>query len=184
MKRLGFYYNMNTCVACGACQIACKNLHNLKVGEFFRRVEMLPQGPYSGSCNHCQEAACVKACPTGAMHKAEDGTTLHDDGKCIGCGACMWNCPYGEISFSKSKGVTQKCDSCYSRRQQGQEPACVDACPTKSIKFVELEETMASLPFLPDPSITEPSLCVKPSKLLLKLASSDAQDDKEVDLNE
>ena len=164
MGKLGFYYNMNTCVACGACQLACKDAHKLKAGEFFRRLEMMEEGPFSCACNHCQEAACVKACPTGAVYKAEDGTTLHDDGKCIGCGACMWNCPYGEISFSKTKGVTQKCDGCFERRQQGLEPICVDSCPTKSIKFMELEETMADLPFLPDSSKTLPCLLVKPSK--------------------
>ena len=95
MKKLGFYYNMNTCVACGACQLACKDAHKLKAGEFFRRVDMMKEGPYSGTCNHCEDAACVNACPTGAMYKAEDGTTRHDDGKCIGCGACAATCKNG-----------------------------------------------------------------------------------------
>lgn len=166
MNKLGFYYNMNTCVGCGACQLACKNTHNLKAGEFFRRVEMLPQGPFSGSCNHCEEAACVAACPTGAMYKAEDGTTQHDDGKCIGCGACIWNCPYGAVSFSKTKGVSQKCDSCADRRAKGLEPACVSACPTNSLSFKELDKREADLPFLPDYEKTLPCLKVKPSKRL------------------
>ena len=117
MKKTGFQYNMNTCLACGSCQLACKNVHELKTGEFYRRVDIIDGFPYSGSCNHCSEAACVRACPTGAMYKAEDGTTRHDDGKCIGCGSCMWNCPYGAVSFSKTKGVTQKCDSCFERRE-------------------------------------------------------------------
>ena len=92
---------------------------------------------------------------------------------CIGCGACMWNCPYGEISFSKTKGVTQKCDSCCERREQGLDPICVDACPTKSIKFMELEETMADLPFLPDSSKTKPCLFVKPSKRAKEVMAND-----------
>ena len=54
MEKLGFYYNMNTCVACGACQVACKDIHDLKAGEFFRRVAVLREGPYSGACNHCE----------------------------------------------------------------------------------------------------------------------------------
>lgn len=164
MGKLGFYYNMNTCVACGACQLACKNIHKLKSGEFYRRIDVLKGGPYSGSCNHCEQAACVRVCPTGAMYKAEDGTTQHDDGKCIGCGACMWNCPYGSVSFSKTKGVSQKCDSCIDRRQQGLEPACVNACPTNSIKFGELESRCADFPFLPSSLKTLPSLQIKPSK--------------------
>ncbi len=163
MQKLGFYYNMNTCVACGACQVACKDAHNLRAGEFFRRVTVLPQGPFSGSCNHCEDASCIKVCPTGAMYKDDDGTTQHDDGKCIGCGACMWNCPYGAISFSKSKGVTQKCNTCKERRSLGLEPACVTACPTLSIEFGPIDEPMADLSFLPDPNKTKPCLCINPS---------------------
>lgn len=173
MNKLGFYYNMNTCAACGACQLACKDLNNLKPGEFYRRVTVLEDGPYSGSCNHCEEAACVKACPTGAMYKTEDGTTQHHDGLCIGCGACMWNCPYGAISFSKTKGVTQKCDSCIERRQQSLEPACVKACPTKSIKFIELDQTNADMDFLPDSKKTLPSLQIKPSKRAMEGKSNE-----------
>lgn len=163
MERIGFSYNMDTCVSCGACQMACKGAHGLKTEEFFRRVQMTVYGPYSGACNHCAEAACVASCPTGAMYKAEDGTTQHDDGKCIGCGTCMWNCPYGAISFSRTRGVTQKCDACAVRRAEGLEPACVNACPTKSIRFGVLEETKADLAFLPDPKLTDPNLFVKPS---------------------
>ena len=164
MKKTGFQYNMNTCLACGSCQLACKNVHELKTGEFYRRVDIIDGFPYSGSCNHCSEAACVRACPTGAMYKAEDGTTRHDDGKCIGCGSCMWNCPYGAVSFSKTKGVTQKCDSCFERRENGLNPACVDACPTCSLSFTCLEETMDDVPFLPASSKTKPSLNILPSR--------------------
>lgn len=164
MSKLGFYYNMDTCAACGTCQVACKTAHGLKPQEVFRRIEVLAVGPFSGTCNHCEDAACVKACPTGAMYKNEEGLTLHDDGKCIGCGNCMWNCPYGSISFSKTKGVTQKCDACMERREKGLAPACVNACPTSSIRFGEVEEASASLDFLPAPSVTKPSLCVNPSR--------------------
>ena len=50
---------------------------------------------------------------------------------------------------------------------------CVDACPTKSIKFMELEETMADLPFLPDSSKTKPCLFVKPSKRAKEVMAND-----------
>lgn len=163
MNKLGFSYNMNTCLACGSCQVACKEAHGLKPEEFFRRVLLLMEGPYSGSCNHCEDPACVKACPTGAMYKAEDGTTQHDDGRCIGCGACMWNCPYGSVSFSKTKGVAQKCDACTQRRSSGLEPYCVAACPTASLKFGPIDKACAEMSFLPDPSLTCPSLNIIPS---------------------
>ena len=70
MKKEGFFFNMNTCIACGACQVACKDHNNLQPGEFFRRFETMrfegKDGPvyahYSGSCNHCEDPVCVEAC--------------------------------------------------------------------------------------------------------------------------
>ena len=176
MGRLGFYLNMNTCLGCGACQVACKDLHGLQPGEFFRRVETISveaggkkiYAHYSGACNHCEDANCVKACPTGAMHKAADGTVVHDDNLCMGCGSCMWNCPNGAVSFSLTKGVAQKCDACAELRERGYEPACCGACPTRSLKFGDIEELQKEYGvsaedrgFLPIADITDPNLIVK-----------------------
>lgn len=135
-----FYHNLDTCVGCCACQTACKDRNGLCTGDFFRRVAQvrLPNGKlrfYSGSCNHCERPACIAACPNRAFYKAPDGTVLHDDGKCIGCGKCVWSCPYGEVTLSRERGVAQKCDGCYDRRQRGQAPACVAACINRSLQF-------------------------------------------------
>ena len=114
------------------------------------------------------EPRCTAACPTGAMHKLADGAVVHDDGLCIGCGTCLWNCPYGSISFSKRNGVSQKCDTCIDRRSRGLNPLCVDACPTKSIDFGEWDELVAKYgagdsleEILPDAEMTHPSLIVR-----------------------
>ena len=177
MERLGFYYDMTTCIGCSACQVACKDVNKLRSGEFYRRVETISMDVsdneehyhYSGACNHCAEPACVKVCPVGSMYVAEDGTVRHDDGKCIGCGACVWNCPYGAVSFSKTKGVSQKCESCYERREKGLAPACVAACITHSLKFGKLDEvgeesSVQTLPFLPSPEQTKPSIKISVPK--------------------
>lgn len=167
--RKRFFYNMKTCIGCGSCQVACKDSHRLLPGEYFRRsgMRMLTtrEGPkmmpYSLSCNHCDRPACVAVCPTGAMYQQEDGIVLHNDAPCIGCGRCFWACPYGEISFSKTRGVAQKCDSCIALREKGMSPACVAACPTTSLRFGELPEDVGEplcLPDLPKPDITGPSL--------------------------
>ena len=54
-------------------------------------------------CNHCANAPCVRGCPTRAMHKLDNGITMHDPDKCIGCKYCEFNCPYGVIYFNWEK---------------------------------------------------------------------------------
>ena len=176
-QRKRFFYNMNTCIGCGACQVACKDSHGLQPGEYFRRAGLqtvkTPGGerqvPFSLSCNHCERPACTAVCPTGAMYQQDDGLVLHDDNLCIGCGRCYWACPYGEVSFSRTRGVTQKCDTCPDLRREGRPPACVAACPTGSLRFGELPENEGvrpDLPFLPDCSITGPSLRIRKAEAL------------------
>ncbi len=168
MEKVGFLYNSTVCIACGACQLACQGAHGLGSGEYFRRVVLRPVGggketAFSGGCNHCAHPACVAACPTGAMYRDEEkGVVLHDDGRCIGCGCCVWNCPYGAVSLSATAGVAQKCDSCVDRRSQGLEPFCVAACPMGALRWrdpppKEPGWKQLSAPFLPEPGRTDPS---------------------------
>lgn len=147
MKKIRIRYNQERCIGCGACQVACKEQNGLMEKEFIRRVVLASkstqnkevQYPYSYSCNHCSRPTCVSVCPTGAMHKGEDGTILHDDALCIACGRCFWACPFGEVSFSRKSGLTQKCDNCLSLRERGREPKCVSFCPTGSLELEEIE---------------------------------------------
>ena len=86
----------------------------------------------------------------------------------MGCGSCMWNCPNGAVSFSLTKGVAQKCDACAELRERGYEPACCGACPTRSLKFGDIDELQKEFGvsakdrgFLPIADITDPNLIVK-----------------------
>lgn len=168
-----FIHNMDTCVGCSACQVACKDHNNLQPGEFFRRVAevALPGNGKAAfcsvACNHCEQPACIEACPNGAFYKAPDGTVLHDDGRCIGCGKCRWACPYGAISLSKEKGTAQKCDGCYDRRLAGLEPACVAACINRSLQWGNGEGTCTlCLPgMLPPPEQTGPRARIRCTQL-------------------
>ncbi|MFC1872968.1 4Fe-4S dicluster domain-containing protein [Chloroflexota bacterium] len=87
--------------------IACKVDHALPPGISWGRVLMKEQGKYPAVslqmvpvlCNQCNDAACVKVCPTGATRQREDGIVTIDADKCIGCRYCMMACPYGARSF-------------------------------------------------------------------------------------
>jgi molybdopterin-containing oxidoreductase family iron-sulfur binding subunit len=114
-------------------------------------------------CNHCKEAPCMKACPTGAIHKRKDGIVLVNQEKCCGSRACVAACPYGALSFvekisgefgaeltpleqalyskSHQAGTVQKCTFCAHRIDQGSyEPACVQTCPTHCRIFGDLDD--------------------------------------------
>ncbi len=177
MATYGFIFDQTRCIGCNACQMACKDGHDLELGLFFRRAETFEIADekgnmqtvhYSGACNHCSAALCAANCPTGAMHKQSDGTIAPDPEMCIGCGTCTWVCPYGAPKLSRVTGRSMKCDACFDRRQEGKQPLCVEACITHCLKFVDLDtlteeeksKYTSALPFLPDPKLTKPNLLV------------------------
>jgi carbon-monoxide dehydrogenase iron sulfur subunit len=65
---------------------------------------------------------------------------LLDQDRCIGCKFCMLVCPFGVIALSRDGKAMIKCDLCVERTEAGELPACVAACPTGALKFVELDE--------------------------------------------
>ena len=111
MPRYAMVIDLQRCVGCGACSIACRNENNVPDGIYWSNkltetVGTFPNVRYHyipTLCNHCQYAPCVRGCPTRAMHKLENGITMHDPDKCIGCKYCEFNCPYGVIYFNWGK---------------------------------------------------------------------------------
>lgn len=178
MAPKGFYFNMINCIGCRTCQMACKDKNDLDVGVIFRRVRNFELGAYpkpesynySGSCNHCANAKCVKGCPTGAMHYGDDGTVQHNEGLCIGCQYCVWNCPYSVPQYMENQNIVGKCDACKILRDAGENPACVDSCVMRCLHFGDLDELkkqfgpdlVNEIAILPSANITKPSLLIKP----------------------
>jgi anaerobic dimethyl sulfoxide reductase subunit B (iron-sulfur subunit) len=180
--QLAFYLDTTACSGCKACQVACKDKHDLEVGRLWRRVATVEGGEWirqgaawtttafaysvSLSCMHCEQPACVDACPTRAMHKREDGTVAIAGDRCIGCRYCEWVCPYGAPRYDGRAGRMTKCDFCQDERQAGRPPACVAACPLRALDFGDLRElearhgTTRDIYPLPDPAMTKPSVVV------------------------
>lgn len=184
MGKLGFCFDMYRCIGCKTCQVACKERNKLPPGVFFRRAETCEvvaekrkiRFNYSGACNHCAAPACVSACPTGAMDISADSTVLHDDTLCIGCGRCVYACPYGAPTISEITGYAQKCDSCAPLRAAGKGPACVEACPTRALRFGEIEALNAGCDaggedviFLPCAAKTRPAVAIRRAPAGLRL---------------
>jgi formate dehydrogenase iron-sulfur subunit len=97
----------------------------------------------SDVCKHCTEAGCLDVCPTGALFRTKFGTVVVQEDICNGCGYCVPACPFGVIDKREDDGRVWKCTLCYDRLRGDMEPACAQACPTKSIQFGPLDELRA-----------------------------------------
>jgi carbon-monoxide dehydrogenase iron sulfur subunit len=134
------------CLACKGCEIACAVEHSktksiigaLKEDSPPRKrrdVQGSKETIMSIACQHCKTAACVVACMAGAMYKDEEGNTVHDEDKCVGCGMCIMVCPFGVIT--RDKNIVLKCDLCPDMTDNY---ACVKACPTGALFAGTAEE--------------------------------------------
>ncbi len=185
---LGFRIDASACIGCRTCVIACKSKNGLPPGRHFRRVVeysgggwipdpedptlMAPSGIFayclSVSCMHCEEPACLRACPTGALRQRDDGVVVIESSRCAGCRYCEWACPYGALSYDPSSGRMAKCDLCIDLVDGGEEPWCVTACVTRALEvgpIHELRERYGSLDALaplPPGERTRPRLVITP----------------------
>ncbi|PWE33843.1 (Fe-S)-binding protein [Maritimibacter sp. 55A14] len=139
-RALGLVIDLDTCVGCHACVVACKGWNTEQYGaplsdmdaygaapegSFLNRIHTFEVTPDAGpvavvhfpkSCLHCTDAPCVTVCPTGASYKrVEDGIVLVNESDCIGCGLCAWACPYGAREMDAAEGVMKKCTLCVDR---------------------------------------------------------------------
>ena len=160
MTRFGFVINTGRCIGCHSCAVVCKQENNVGLGTFYNKVLTVgPSGTYPDlemyylpvACQHCENPACLRVCPTGATYKDEAGRVEIAYDKCIGCRTCMAACPYNARVFNwneprrdpdfnygdkdvpvRTKGVVEKCTMCKERTDRGDEPMCVVCCPTKA----------------------------------------------------
>ena len=153
MTQYAIVTDLNRCVGCLACAVACKVANNVPIGSFWNKVLRIGPNPSTeGSdfpnvdmyflpiqCQHCENPACVAVCPTGASHKLEDGTMQVDKEKCIGCQFCAMSCPYGVRYLNEEERVVEKCTLCEQKTAQGELPMCVDTCVGLARWFGDME---------------------------------------------
>lgn len=162
MTQYGFYANTDICTGCKACMTACMDRNNLEGEELIRKVyefgggafEKDAAGAYTATsfayyvsltCQHCDNPACVAACPTGAMAKHADGIVRSDQEVCIGCGACVMACPYHHPFVSEKTHTSIKCTLCTDETSEDgvPHPACATACPVRALEFGPIDELRA-----------------------------------------
>jgi len=141
MKRI--YIREEYCMGCRLCEIHClvqhsksKEIIKAYKGEYPKPqprliVEEKGHLSFALQCRHCEDAPCLGACITGAMHRDKDtGAILCDENKCVGCWMCIMVCPFGVILRSRdAKKVASKCDLCLGEEV----PICVKNCPNEAL---------------------------------------------------
>ena len=117
--QLGMVIDLQKCVGCGACAIACKTENNTQTrarGQSFNWADFMyktegefPNVKYAAipvRCNHCSEPECLKGCPKPtALYKTEDGLTMFNYRYCIQCKKCQEKCPYSVKDVEKEKAA-------------------------------------------------------------------------------
>ena len=142
--------DLNRCVRCDDCVRACASTHGGNP-RFLRHGKIFDHWMVANACMHCADPVCMIGCPTGAIHRSEQGgmVVINDD-TCIGCGTCANSCPYDNIRMVEIRDLdgtalmepeTQrpivkatKCDLCATNPGG---PACVRACPHDALQRVD-----------------------------------------------
>jgi Fe-S-cluster-containing dehydrogenase component/formate-dependent nitrite reductase membrane component NrfD len=148
MPNYGFLIDLRKCIGCHACTIACKAEHAVPIGVNRCWVKTVERGVFPETtrqffpvlCNQCEDAPCVRICPTNALFRRLDGIVdLHAD-SCIGCRSCMQACPYDQLFIDPGTRTAEKCNFCANRVENELLPACVSVCPTQCRIFGDLED--------------------------------------------
>ena len=165
--RMKFYCDESRCIECDGCSIACAEAHELPAGIARRKVITIHEGipgkevSTSVACMHCTDAPCQQVCPVDCFYIRADGVVLHDKEKCIGCGYCLYACPFGAPQFPRdgvfgTKGAMDKCTMCaggplatnshhefelygQNRIAEGKVPVCAAMCSTKALLVGDAE---------------------------------------------
>jgi NADPH-dependent glutamate synthase beta subunit-like oxidoreductase len=119
MNQLGLMIDLNLCIGCRTCIVACRNHHEIidhtkampNEIPYYLRVKNRIQGVFPNisadswvvPCQHCNDPDCAGACPEGAISKdPQTGVVCIDKDLCDGCNVSIWD-------DTSSKNLTSPC---------------------------------------------------------------------------
>ncbi len=153
MPKYAMAIDLESCIGCHACTIACKSEHDIPIGVWRCWVKEVEKGAFPNTkreflpvlCNQCDDAPCQNICPTKALFRRSDGIVDLDADWCIGCKSCIAACPYDQLFIDPNTMTAEKCNFCANRLEVGLEPACVVVCPTQCRVFGDIEDANSKI---------------------------------------
>ena len=163
-----FFIDTTRCTGCRACQVACKQWHDLPAeattnrGSFqnppdlsfttyklVRMKEAEIDGKFKWlffpeQCRHCIEPPCLETADDAAAIYRDEKTgavIFTAETKNLDADEIIDSCPYN-IPRKAKNGTLAKCDMCNDRVSNGLAPACVQTCPTGTMNFGDRDQML------------------------------------------
>lgn len=156
MSRPALIVDLDRCIGCLSCTVACQVLHGAPAE--CRRMNVHRIGPFGAfpvlsmyflpvMCQHCERPPCLDVCPTGATQKNGDGLVLVEEDDCNGCGDCVEACPFQARCVNPQRLLAESCDHCMGLMPEAGQPVCAATCAAGAIRLCNMEN--------PDPVSSE-----------------------------
>ena len=139
-------FDVNKCTGCRACEIRCSFKHFRVINPAKSRIRIIKLEEDGINvpivCNQCDDAFCMKVCPTKAIQEDRvTGARVIDERRCLGCKTCMHACPFGALALTPDKQLI-KCNLCEG------DPDCARHCETGALSYTKAEKTEAGKRYL------------------------------------
>ena len=160
MKKWNLVIDVATCFSCNACAVACHDEYHgnsfpgyaaemPKHGQRWIDIRQREKGKFPMvevaylpvTCNHCDDAPCMKAAKDGAITKRPDGIVIIDPIKAKGQKQLVDACPYGAIHWNEEKELPQAWPFDAHLLDQGwTKTRGSQVCPTQAMRTLHVED--------------------------------------------